>query len=295
MIVFCDYLTVTCHPEQSFIELVSDWLTPVFPIAFQGEDLTVFRVGRGKIDVDSSARLFHRVSCSGSSLSELRSTGEYGGFLSLLGSVPHRVTRLDAAIDVLSDAPAILRALESRYPSDKVCLTRKALKVTRMYTTRSDGHLSGTWYAGHKSRARVTARVYDKQLEAYERHGEIIPPTTRYELTFGRDHGCTLKDAFMPRSLFYEYASPALVERPGDHRSWSPHNTDGWDSDPVDRELTYEMFLRRVENSPELAALERMAASLGPVGVDLYLASLRRRLSHLDVGSELQQSERSEA
>lgn len=295
MTVFCDYLTVTCHPDESFVECVSDWLTAVFPIAFQGEDLTVFRVGRGKIDVDSSARFFHRVSCSGAALSELRSIGDYGDLLSLLGSFPHRVTRLDAALDVLTDAPVILRGLEARYPSDRVCLTRKALKVTRMYTTRSDGLLSGTWYAGHKSRARVTARVYDKQLEAYEKRGEIIPPTTRYELTFGRDHGCTLKDAFMPRSLFYEYSSPALVDRPDDHSTWSPHNADGWESDPVDRDFTYEMFLRRVENSPELAALERMAVSLGPVGVDLYLASLRRRLSRQGVGSELQQTERSEA
>jgi len=278
MSIFCDYLTVTCHPDSSFVPALSEWLTGGYPVRFSQDGVTVWNVGSGKIDIceDLSGR-FHKAGASGRALHELRRLGEFDDYLSFLGSVPHRVTRLDAALDVDVDAPVILRQLERRYPDDLVCLTRKSVKVTRMYSTRSDGQLSGTWYVGHKSRARVTARVYDKTLETFEREGAVIPPTTRYELTFGRDHGCTLRDAYMPKSLFYEYASPKLVDRPPDHVAWVPQG-DGWESDPVDREITFEVFLRRVENSPELVALERMASALGPEGVELYLSTVRRRM-----------------
>ena len=277
MSVFCDWLDVTCSPEASFLDELTEWVTGGWPVAFADviAGRTLFSVGEGKLLLERKPR-FHRASASGSVLSALRALGEYGDYLTILSSVPHSVTRLDAALDVAVDAPTILRGLERRHSADQVQITRKTLRVTRLYSKRSDGQLTGTWYAGHRSKARITARVYDKQAEALDRRCETLPPTTRYELTFRKDVGCTLRDAYMPASLFYEY-SGELIDRDPSVPSWTPHG-DGWVSSPVDTDLTFEKYRRRVESSPELEALGALAAQFGPGGVELAVRVYREKL-----------------
>ena len=152
------------------------------------------------------------------------------------------------------------------------------MQIKRFYSTRSDGQLTGTWYVGHRSRARVTARVYDKQAEALDVRGQLIEPTTRYELTFKRDIGCTLRDAHMPSSLFYEYASPTLLDRPDGIPDWKSHG-EGWDAEPAVHPLTFERFRKRVEESPEIEALADMAEELGPGATQLLIGILEKRMN----------------
>ena len=66
------------------------------------------------------------ISASGAALAALRSVGAYAGYLRVLSSDVHRLTRLDVALDVLVDAPSVLDALYSRAKSGGVSLTRKA-------------------------------------------------------------------------------------------------------------------------------------------------------------------------
>lgn len=278
MTVFCDWLDVTFKPTDSPVSQIRLWLDSMLcPVRYEDDQGAKVDVGYGLISFDTRER-FHRISASGAALEHFRLTGELENYLSLLASQPHTVTRLDAARDYPVDAPPFLRRLEERYPNDKVNLQRKALRVTRMYSSRdSDGALTGTWYVGHRSQARVTARVYDKQAEALEKRGEELPPTTRVELTFRKDHGCTLRDAAMPYSLYHQFASPALVEKPSDAPEWSPHG-EGWSGDPVTPKLPLDLFKRRVEYSPELARLIELSKAFGEPGIDILLRTLETQI-----------------
>lgn len=283
MTVICDWLDVTCHPFSSFTSRLYSWCMRDYPLCFEelNDDgriiKAVFSVGTtGKVHIEEKNR-FHRASASGAALAHFREHDRFVSYLAALSVDSHSVTRLDAALDLPIDGPDLLRSLEQRFPNDRVSLTRKALQVTRMYSTRSDGQLTGTWYAGRRSHSRVTARAYDKAQEAFDKRGEILPPTTRLELTFKKDIGCTLRDAYMPASLFYEYASPHLIDKPDDVPAWESHG-EGWSVDFIDTDTTITRYRRRVEDSPELRALSKLAAQLGPEAVDMAVRIYREQL-----------------
>jgi hypothetical protein len=182
-----------------------------------------------------------------------------------LGSVGHKVTRLDAALDVAIDAPPILSGLSAVY-GGSFSFGRKALRTKTITENRlSDDALTGTWYAGHMSKARVSCRVYDKQQERLN-HGVVTPPLTRYEITFRKDYGCSLWDALNPHSIFYSHSS-GLVEPPVDgFDDWSSRGLVPWVSKPVDTDLTVERFMRSVEHSLELSYLAEKGARFGATG-----------------------------
>lgn len=276
---FADWLDVTCPPDSSFADDVHLFFDRLLcPVRFSDPDRVGIDVGDGLLVIERKAR-FHRVSLSGSGLAYLRENSCLQEYLSVLGGYPHKVTRLDLAVDLLCDAPPILRGLEDRYPNDLVPLSRKNSRVTRMYSARpSDGAQTGTWYVGHRSSARVTARVYDKQAEVFSRTGELVPPRTRFELTFRKDQGCTLRDVAMPQSLYYQYASPALLSAPEGVSAWSPH-AEGWAGEKMPVRLPYEVFKRRVENSPELLRLAELASQFGDEGAALILRTFNDRLT----------------
>lgn len=278
--VFCDWLDVTYSPLGSAVEDLRLWLdVQLFPVRFSDGVKCLVDIGCGVIKIECKPG-FHRVSASGSVVSHLRGLGLFDEYLSILAMYPHKVTRLDAACDYAVDGPVFLRSLEARYPLDTVCLQRKALRVKRLYSCRaSDGLLTGTWYAGHKSNARVTVRVYDKQAEALDNRAEVLPPTTRVEFTFRKDHGCTLRDAAMPYSLYHQFASPTIVPMPADAAEWVAHG-EGWPSAARPPKLPYEVFVRRLETSPELARLAELCSGFGEAGeatlIRAFTAQLRQ-------------------
>jgi len=177
--------------------------------------------GSGVVKVTSRAS-YVSISASGQALAHLRAHRIFGEYLNRLSESPHKVTRLDATVDVLRDAPDVIDELRGVYPMGKINLSRKAIDTRLMLSIRDDGRETGTFYAGHRSgtSARVTARVYDKQLERLERASVEISPTTRYEITFGRDYGCSLADAANPKSLFYSHSSPLLLPPLDDVSPW---------------------------------------------------------------------------
>lgn len=276
--VFCDWLDVTFSPDDHPLESLRLWFDAnLWPVRFTEPLRSGYDVGFDIASGSSSGVLvvedrdrFARISASGGVLRYLRANSLLEDYLGLLAQCPHKVTRLDAACDYPIDGPDALRSLEAAYPDDRVSFQRKALKVTRLYSAREDGRQTGTWYAGHRSSARVTARVYDKQCEAYEKRGEYLPPTTRVELSFRKDHGCTLRDAIMPTSLYYQYASPVLVKRPQNVPDWVSH-AEPWVGSPPPVKLDYEVFKRRLETSPELLRLAELAAMHGESGEALLL------------------------
>lgn len=281
--VFCDWLDVTCHPEDTFIGSVALFLNyNLFPVAFSDDNgRTAYSVGSGLLMLDVK-KGFHRASASGGVVHELSRLGLFRDYVNLLGSVGHNVTRLDAAVDVYCDAPIVLRRLERTYPDDRFYFSRKALRITRLYSAReSDLSLTGTWYVGHRTSARVTARVYDKTAEALEKRGETLPPTTRFELTFKKDYNCSLYDVLMPKSLFYTHASPKLLPAPLEEyiAPWESRGTVPWSSTAVDYSLTLERFDMRVSTSPEISKLAELASELGDGGKAVVLRHFERILT----------------
>jgi len=289
--VFCDWLDVTCHPEHSFIDEVVLFLNyHLFPVLFSdGKGCTKYRVGNGVLSLECK-RGFHRASVSGGVIRELEGKGLFRDYVNVLGSVGHNVTRIDAAVDVYRDAPSVLRGLECRYPDDLFSFGRKSLRVMRVYSARDpDRALTGTWYVGHRSKARVTARVYDKQFEALEKRGEILPPTTRYELTFKKDYHCSLYDALMPESLFYTHASPKLLSAPEGKYilPWAVKGIVPWKSEPFNHELSLERFEQRVCTSPEMLKLAELASEFGSGGEAIILRHFQRCLTACLADAEL--------
>lgn len=278
--IFCDWLDVTFSPTDCpYPELNLLLLGAGFEVSRDAAGVRCYLPpdgARGMVQVSHKAR-YAKVSLSGGACAALRALRLFEQVLWVLASSPHKVTRLDAALDLPTDAADVLAALQSRYPGGVVNLGRKGLPVTRMLATRGDGRESGTYYVGHRTAARFTARVYDKALEADSKRGELLPPTTRFEVTARKDSGATLRDAGVPSAIFWHIAAPALLNRPEGVPMWVPDLEAAWSAPPRLYQPA-EVLQRRVEASPELDALLELADTLGPQGRRHLLHLLARRI-----------------
>lgn len=258
MSVICDWLDITYAPndtpERAVIVVIQSAMAEC--LSNDGPAGSVWRLNDGILKIDYR-QTFARFSASGAFLEGLRVAGVYMDYLSALSESPHTVTRLDAAHDVLQDAAPIIARLRKRYPSE-CSLTRKALRTKSILQTRADGKESGTWYVGHRSKGRVTARVYDKQLELLERRGVEVPPMTRYELTLRKDIGVTLRDAAEPDRVFWHYASPVLLKRPEGVPEWQTGWGGGWSYERPEVALA-GVLKARIASSAELQAILELA------------------------------------
>lgn len=280
--VICDWLDLTYSPIDAPYPVLNRMLLDAgffvesrdrvdFVYTHPAELQGVLKVGQ--------YRGTYRVSISGAICRQLRALGIWEDLLFELGQVPHRVTRLDAAMDLPVDGAAMIAHLRSTYPEGSVNLRRKAVKTTCILEVRPDGRESGTWYAGRRSKARVTARVYDKALEALSKRGEVMPPTTRVEVTAsGGDSGATLRDAMLPDALFWHIAAPAILKAPEGAPMWKPNTEMGWTPPPPRDFNAAEMLKRRVESLAILDALAVVADELGSNGRAYLVSLIAKRL-----------------
>lgn len=273
--VFCDWLDVTTPPDREHALL--SCLGPLI-CAAGGSKLSddLYDLGGGKVKMGIMRRVF-RVSLSGSCVRVLQVQGLWETFLAELGEGPHRVTRLDAAVDLDVDGAASIAALQAAYPLGYVALSQRRIQVKEMLCVRPDGLKTGTWYAGHRSGAEVTCRVYDKAQEMLDKRHEAIPPRTRAELTVRK--GCTLRDAFEPERVFWHYMAPAIFERPSGVPEWSSGWAEGWTMEKIDI-LPAQRLKGLIERSPELAAIIELADSLGSGGRSMAIRLIEQRVRH---------------
>lgn len=272
--IFCDWLDVTY--SSSYLSPLDDLRLLLLSTGAEVRHGDIYRLGGGTVKIERKAH-FVRCSFSGGALGHFRDQNAFCELLGLLGAYPHRVTRLDAAKDVPHDGADVLAELRRRYPDGRVKLGRKALGVKLMLGVRPDGRETGTYYVGHRSAARATARVYDKAWERLEKAGVAGPPRTRYEVTVRKDYGATLRDAAEPDRLFWHVAAPALLDAPPDIEPWDMGWADGWSADRVDL-LPAEVLGRRVEHSPELGLLLSVADRVGENGRILLARRILQRL-----------------
>lgn len=285
MRIFCDYLDVTYAPDDCPSPDVNRLLLGLGYAVTRDTGGNVVYVPpkpyRGVLSVQHRAR-FARISASGGVCSHLRDSAAWDDYLHCLSTSPHKVTRLDAALDLPTDGASMIDVFRSRYPAGTASLTRKALKMDYITAVRPDGLYTGTVSFGYRSAARFTARVYDKAWEALCKRGEDLPPTTRFEVTARKDSGATLRDASMPAAIFWHIASPALLQAPSEGVPvWEPNTDYLYESKP--RQFNTAETLRRcVENSAELEKLLELSADLGPTGAEYLLHRIRVRLGLAD-------------
>lgn len=286
--VFCDWLDVTFSPSDAPYPALNRLLLDAgFDVESTDRSVFVYShesSAQGKLVMGSNRGTF-RVSASGAICSTLRRLGIWHDYLSELASSPHKVTRLDAALDLRVDGADLVQVMRDRYPSGEVNLRRKAVRTSVILEVRADGRESGSWYAGRRSRARFTARVYDKALEALSKRGEILPPTTRIEITAaGSDAGATLRDAAQPSALFWHVASPAIVAAPEDAPMWTPNTDCHWVT-PTRTFDPAQIIRRRVESMALLDALAHVADEMGPEGRGYLMHLIRGRIDAVEAGT----------
>ncbi len=281
--VFCDWLTVTCHPESSFVHSSSMFLDGLgaTQINSRGNTVKYGLPGGGTVQFSTQSN-YHSISLSGSALGLLRDSGVLSQFLSLLAEVSYTVTRLDAACDYSLDGPDVIEALEMSFPGDLCNLSRKALRVTRFKTRRkSDNRETGTWYAGHRQKAQVTARIYDKTHELIEKKKLLFSdrPITRVELTASKNVGATLRDAYEPESLYYHLGSPTFFSRPAAVSAWVPGGDFvAWSSTKPPELYPASLVKTKIEFSPDISRIADLVSGMGEEGVQLALRLLERRI-----------------
>lgn len=271
----CDYLNVTfdrnLNPASALEKLL---LSMGADVRFDG----LYRLGEsGTVKLGVRYGVYC-VSASGAALAHMRDVGGFMHWLSALGEFPHRITRLDAAVDFGEDGADVYDRLRGRYPSGFVNLGRKALQVKHITQIRPDGRETGTFYVGHRSKARATARVYDKAWERLVNAGVVGPPRTRYEITVKQDYGATLRDAAEPDRLFWHVAAPALLDRPADMPDWCADWGTGWQAPSRPDLLPADILSRRVPVSPELGLLASIADEMGPGGRAWLVRQIAARL-----------------
>lgn len=89
----------------------------------------------------------------------------------------------------------------------------------------------------------------------------------------------------MPYSLYHEFASPAIVPTPSDAEGWVAHG-EGWPSAVSVPKLPYEVFVRRLETSPELSRLAELCSGFGPAGEAVLIRAFTARLRQARIGSD---------
>lgn len=261
MTVKCDYLDVTYAPdktpEHSVFGVIQSALAECKTSDGSG---SLWFLNGGALKVEYK-RTYARFSASGAFLDGLRMAGLFMDYLSALADAPHTVTRLDAAYDVPTDTPPILKALHKRYPRE-CSLTRKPLRTERILNTREDGKDTGTFYIGRHQQGMVTAKVYDKHWERLQAGDPIPLPLTRYEITFRRAVKATLRDAAEPGRLFWVYGPKLLLKRPSDVPEWVSGWGGGWNYKRDDTPLA-AILKARIESSAELQAIAALAIRAG--------------------------------
>lgn len=289
--IFCDWLDVTYGSGSPVLADVSTFVTENGATCTHGDERRrTYRfdsdIYKGTLVLESAAR-YSRVSASGAVLMHLRSLDLYLKLISTLSSEAHNVSRLDLARDEHRDGAEMIKSMRRKYSRKGVTcgLGRKALPVSYVTSVRADGKETGTFYAGQRTRARTTGRVYDKQAQMLAVHGEHIPPTVRTEITLRGENGRpgpNLYDAIHPEKLFWHVASPELLKAPVGVEEWTSGWGGSWVYEMPEKLLPAESLARMVEYCPTLDDLLAQADKINGDGGRKYLMRLLSRKFGLD-------------
>lgn len=210
------------------------------------------------------ARQRYGMSASGGALDYIRSSGLEPEFLDILTDSPHKVTRLDLALDRPCDMANLMpRLLRDHSSGLRLRPKGKLVRPVRFDELRADGERSGSVYYGERADA-LSLRVYDKTLERFKKAGLELPDQyTRYEFTYGRDYkGVTLADYCDPAPLFWHHAQ-VFLRVPNGISDWVPREV-VTPKYSVSTRTPYE----RLESRARFSAIEGLFECADSLGLD---------------------------
>lgn len=249
------------------------------------------QLGRSGLVLFGRRHVVGTVSVSGDALAELRTARLLEQFLWAVQPYPHRVTQVHVTLDLVEDAPTVLRRLFRRAVRGDVSFTRKAVQPADVSYVRRvshyDGRGTGTLYLGKRGR-QVWAKVYDNRNKlidfaiddslAADRASAVLlndpGPSTRYEICVGRHADISLRDVAEPAALFWHFADGALLARPAGVPEWVPGGV-GFDLAKRLYNPAQQLELL-LERSPDVRRAVELADRLGPHGRRFMVRSLER-------------------
>lgn len=215
------------------------------------------------------------IGVSGQVCAGLRVARRMQTFLAAVGSRPHRVTRLDASLDLPIDAAPVVARLAAAGRRGELALTRKAIAPGTVEThlgLRIDGVESGTVYCGSKlAEARMV--VYDKRHERISRKLPDIGDLTRFECRLRGGLGISLRDVADPAPVFWHHVAPDFLPRPDGVDAWVPGAV-GFVLDRLEPPTPLARMLALVDQSADVRRLLTLADQVGPYGLRMLLARL---------------------
>ena len=230
--------------------------------------------GRGTVRAELKGQVW-AIGISGTVCAGLRVAKRMHSVLAAVGARPHRVTRLDATLDLPIDAAPVVAAIAAAGRRGELALTRKRIDPRTIEThmsLRSDGVESGTVYCGGKT-AAARMVVYDKR---HERASRKLPDTgdrTRYECRLRGDLGISLRDCSDPGPVFWHHVAPDFLPRPDGVAAWVPGG-EGFVLDKLDPPTPFQRMLSLVDQSPDVRRLLVLADQVGPYGLRVLLSRL---------------------
>lgn len=217
------------------------------------------------------------VGISGTVLAGLRAAQRYMAVLAVVAARPHRVTRLDAALDRKEDAAPVVARITEAGRRGALALTRKRIAAAAVEThlgLRVDGVESGTVYCGSRA-AEARMVVYDKRHERICRKLPDNGNLTRYELRLRGGLGISLRDCAEPAPVFWHHVAPDFLPAPADVPPWSPA-AEGFELEKLPRPTPYARMLALVDQSPDVRRLLTLADQSGPYGFRGLIARLEQ-------------------
>ncbi len=279
---FADFVGVTV-PSEHWLDLQSEVVVELESLGMSLETSdergSLWRSvdGRGTVKAKRYQQVW-ALGVSGSVCSGLRAANRFGSFLAAVAARPHRVTRLDASVDVQEDAaPVVARFIASGRRGD-LSLTRKRIppsSVDSYLGLRCDGVESGTVYLGPKH-ADVRMVVYDKRHERICRKLPDIGNLTRYELKLKSGVGISLRDCALPGPVFWHFAAPDFLPRPPGVADWVAAG-EGFELQRLEPFTPFQRMRMLVDSSLDMGRLLTLADQVGPYGFRSLVAMIEKR------------------
>jgi hypothetical protein len=268
---FADWLSISYPASISpHSELVS-FFTTLSPLTFKdlGGSKELYKCTNGGSFVITTKQNFVNISISGALLSIVRMNSKMNDFQQILASAPYNITRLDIAYDVPIPGHTSIARIRKLYPEGHAVVANRARQLQYILNQLSETSVTGTvYFQTTKYKGTIKLRVYDKEHEAFQTRNEILPPTTRYELSIGR--GASLKDFSTPSSAFWHFVPKELLPRPKEiPTAWVATPRISYDLYTSFELTDYERFRYVLENHPALTQIIKEACTVN--GGDMLL------------------------
>lgn len=283
---FCDWLSISypssCSPHSELMSFLNQYV--LFGYTDLGKGKESYKGLDGGSCFITSKNGYCNVSISGSVLQKCREAGALRDLISILGSAPHNITRLDAAYDVPIAGHKVIKGIQSKYPDCYVELATRLRRLQYVLDQDTAGNFTGTAYFQNRAyKGTVKLRVYDKTHQMFHEFGETIPTTTRYELSVAR--GASLRDFSDPASIFWHFLPEGLLQKPDGVPSWCSTERINYDDYADSLTTDYEKLRFLIQNSPALIEIAKRANSVNGGSV-LLEREVRAMLSQYAAGMQ---------